>query len=85
MNIKPIKSYATSSSLLNTQVEIMIQIKHSGNLNKRCYNNTVYHSPLLVTILSIAVQSFVWVIFQELFNPVAWLIPWGLSNFPPFL
>ena len=30
-----------------------------SNLNKRSYNNTVYHSPLLITILSIAVQSFV--------------------------
>ena len=51
----------TISSLLNTQVDI--HIKCLGNLNKRCYNNTVHCSPLLVTILSIAVQIFVGVIF----------------------
>ena len=58
----------TTSSLLNTQVEIKIQVKCLGNLNKRCYNNTVHLSPLLVTILSIAVQSFVGVIFQGLIH-----------------
>ena len=51
-----------------SQVEIAIWIKHLGNLNKRCYNNTVHHSPLLVMILSIAVQSFVRVIFRGLFT-----------------
>ena len=49
-----------------------------------CNNNTVHGSPLLLTILSIAVQSFVGVIFWRLFNPVAWVTPQGLSNCPPF-
>ena len=54
-NIKYIESKVTTSSLLNTQAEITIQIKCLSNLNKGCYNNTVHCSPLLVTILSIAV------------------------------
>ena len=83
-NVKSIISEVTTSSLLNTQVEITIQIKCLGSLNKRCYNNTVHHSPLLVTILSTAVWSFVGVIFWGLFNPVAWVTPQGLSSCSPF-
>ena len=36
-----------------------------------------------LTMLSIAVQSFVGVMFGELFNPVTQVTPWGLHNPSP--
>ena len=54
------------SQKLTLKVKLCYTCKdyHSDkNLSKRYYNNTVYCSLLLVTILSIAVQSFEGVVF----------------------
>ena len=51
-------------------------------VNKRYFNNTAHCSLLLLTILSIAILSFVGVIIWKLFNPVTWVTPHGLSIHP---
>ena len=50
LNVECIKNQTTNNNSLDTQVMIKIQIKHSFKCyaNKRCDNNTVHCSPLLL-------------------------------------
>ena len=48
-----------------------------------CYSYTVYHSVLLLTILSIAVQSFEGGDILRLFKPVVWVTLSGFLQLPP--